>query len=94
MNEVQNVYVNTLNRPGGVFEIETAFDLYNQSGATALRNYLLARESRRGVAPRTRCNGFNYFGSNLPGGIFYCSRTSARTLLGPTVGIRILGTLL
>jgi hypothetical protein len=92
MNDVQNVYVNTLNRPGGVFEIETGVTVFSQSGATGLRNYLLSRETRRSVAPRTRCDGFNYFGSNLPGTITYCSQVNAFTLLGPASGtIRTLG---
>jgi hypothetical protein len=93
MNEIQNIYVNTLNRPGGIFEIETAFAVYNQSGATGLRNYLLARESRRSFAPRTRC-GFNYFGTNLQGNVIYCSSNDPFTILGPATGtIRALGTI-
>ncbi len=91
MRLIQDVYVSTLNRPGGIFEIETGVSVYVQSGPTGLRNYLLARESRRSFAPRTRCNGFNYFGSNLPATITYCSRVYPFTLLGPTVGLRPLG---
>jgi hypothetical protein len=100
MRAVQDIFVSTVNRPAHVFEVENAVIVYDNEGAQGLRNWILARIAYRSVPPRTKCEGFNYFGSNLPGTLIYCSSTPSGAgqpgfpgaLLGPVYGtVRPLG---
>jgi hypothetical protein len=84
MRIVQDIFVTTLNRPGGIFEIENANSIWGSQGSTGLRNYLLSRESRRTFFPRTRCAGNSFFDQSIS--IAYCSPSDPFTLLGPFSG--------
>lgn len=87
---IQFLFLNTLNRPCGVFEIENAINIYNSSGPSGLSSTLLRAESLRAVTPKTRC-GFSFIGTNTVAVLVYCSFTTGTTLLGPFTGLAIRG---